>query len=217
VTHDVTERRESESALQDSHLRLERMVKDVAEAMGRVVEIRDPYTHGHQRRVTQVSHLIGLEMGLSELDLDTVEMAALIHDVGKLAVPTEILNKPGHLSDIEFRLIKVHCTEGYAILRDIDFGAPVATIVLQHHERMDGSGYPEGLSGEDILPTTRVLSLADVIEAMASHRPYRPALGLVAAFEEVSTHAEKYDPAVVSACRALFERGELDFLNGAHM
>jgi PAS domain S-box-containing protein len=212
VTRDISDRLDAERELKDSYARLERMVRDVAEAMGRIVESRDPYTQGHQERVTEISRLIGREMGLPATDIDAIEMAALVHDVGKLAVPAELLNKPGRLSEIELRLIKVHSEQGHAILRDIEFGSPVAEIVLQHHERMDGSGYPQGLSGEAIMPASRILAVADVVEAMASHRPYRPALGLAPAIEEISTHPEKYDSGVTAACKALYERGKLDFL-----
>ncbi len=212
VTRDISSNKEAEAALVESNAKLEQMVRDVAEAMGRIVESRDPYTQGHQERVAEVSVLIGREMGLSDRDLDAIEMAALVHDVGKLAVPAEILNKPGRLSKLEFSLIQVHSEQGHAILRDIDLGAPVASIVLQHHERMDGSGYPSGLKGDEILPAARILSVADLVEAMASYRPYRPAVGLVPAIDELSAHPEKYDPEVVSACRVLFERGDLGFL-----
>jgi putative nucleotidyltransferase with HDIG domain len=212
VTRDISDRKEGERLLQLSETRLQQMVKDVAHAMGRIVESRDPYTHGHQQRVAQLSLLIGVEMELSADDLNMLEMAALVHDVGKLAVPTEILNKPGILSDLEMSLIRVHSERGYEILRDIEFGWPIADIVRQHHERMDGSGYPLGLSGDDILPMARILCVADVVEAMASHRPYRPALGLVSALAEVDAGVLSYDRDVVAALTRLSRRGSLDFL-----
>ena len=212
VTRDISEGKLAEEALRTSNARLEGMVRDVAEAMGRIVESRDPYTQGHQERVAELSRLIGAEMGLTASELDTLQMAALVHDVGKLAIPAEILNKPGALSSIEFSLINVHSEKGYEILKDIDFGAPIAEIVLQHHERMDGSGYPNGLLGNEIYAEARILFVADVVEAMASYRPYRPAVGLEPALAEISTKPEKYDADVVSACLILHARGELDFL-----
>jgi len=212
VTRDISEQIAGARELQRSYERLTRMVRDVSEAMGRIVETRDPYTQGHQERVSELSLLLAGELGLDDEHCGVVEMAALVHDVGKLAVPAEILNRPGQLSDIEFSLIKIHSEKGFEILRDIDFGAPIAQIVLQHHERMDGSGYPAGLSGDDILFEARILSVADVVEAMASYRPYRPAVGLEPALAELAKNARKYDERVVSACLALRDRGELAFL-----
>ena len=212
VTRDISEQIAGARELQRSYERLTRMVRDVSEAMGRIVETRDPYTQGHQERVSELSLLLAGELGLDDEHCGVVEMAALVHDVGKLAVPAEILNRPGQLSDIEFSLIKIHSEKGFEILRDIDFGAPIAQIVLQHHERMDGSGYPAGLSGDDILFEARILSVADVVEAMASYRPYRPAVGLEPALAELAKNAQKYDERVVSACLALRDRGELAFL-----
>jgi HD-GYP domain-containing protein (c-di-GMP phosphodiesterase class II) len=140
-----------------------------------------------------------------------VEMAAVVHDIGKLSIPSEILTRPGELSALEFAFIHEHPTHGYDILKDIPFPWPVANIVLQHHERMDGSGYPAGLRGADILPLARLLAVADVVEAMATHRPYRPALGIDAAVAELSAEQAKYDPDVVAACLRLYERGEIEF------
>jgi PAS domain S-box-containing protein/putative nucleotidyltransferase with HDIG domain len=209
-TVDVTQQRQADSDLLDSNARLEKMVHEVTEVMGKVVEARDPYTQGHERRVAQLSKLIALEMGLPASDVDAVEMAALVHDVGKLSIPTEILIKPGRLSQTEFALIKGHSLGGYEILKKIDFGKPIAEIVLQHHERMDGSGYPNGLAGEEISMASRVLAVADVIEAMSSHRPYRPALGLDAAVREVRGDPRKFDPSVVAACVRLYEEGRIE-------
>ena len=189
---------------------LEQMVHDVAEAMGRVVEVRDPYTQGHQRRVARLAVLISREMGLSVSDTECVELAGLLHDVGKLRVPTEILTKPGSLSTPERSLIREHPAEGYEILKDIAFPCPIADIVLQHHERMDGSGYPSGLAGDDISMAARILMVADVIEAMAAHRPYRPALGLEAAMAEITGNPEKFDPGVVAAAVRLHEAGRFE-------
>jgi PAS domain S-box-containing protein/putative nucleotidyltransferase with HDIG domain len=206
---DVTGRKQTDEALLESNVRLERMVYDVAEAMGRVIEVRDPYTRGHQERVARISKAIAVEMGLPEDDAKAVEMAALVHDIGKLSVPAEILSMPRALTSLEFSLIQEHPMKGYEILKDIDFPWPIADIVLQHHERLDGSGYPAGLRDEVLLPA-RILTVADVVEAMASHRPYRPALGLPCAMAELKDHPEKYDSAVVAACVRLCDRGEIE-------
>ena len=208
VFEDVTERVAEERALAESNRRLEKMVHDVAEAMGSVVEARDAYTQGHQVRVAGLALKIAREMGLSETTFDEISLAGLLHDIGKLRVPAEILTKPGTLSTAEMSLIREHPAQGYEILRHIDFPWPVAEIVRQHHERSDGSGYPTGLRGDEIMLSARILAVADVIEAMASHRPYRPALGLEKAFEEIGSYPERYDSDVLAASRRLYERGE---------
>jgi PAS domain S-box-containing protein/putative nucleotidyltransferase with HDIG domain len=212
VTRDITELRRTAQELARSNTRLEEIVREVTTTLGRVVEIRDPYTFGHQERVASLCRAIAAEMGMDEADIEAVEMAALVHDVGKLAVPAEILNKPGKLSAVEFGLIQSHSERGHEILSGVAFPWPLAQIVLQHHERQDGSGYPEGLSGDDILLPARVLCIADVVEAMASYRPYRPALGLEAAIEEIRGLPQKFDADARAACLRLYERGDLDFL-----
>jgi PAS domain S-box-containing protein/putative nucleotidyltransferase with HDIG domain len=209
IIQDITERKQSEAAIDKSAAALERMVYDVAETMGRIVEARDPYTQGHQQRVATLGKRIAHRMGLSQSEADEVEMAGLLHDVGKLRVPTEILTKPGRLSPIEFALVKDHPVQGHDILKAITFPWAVADIALQHHERIDGSGYPSGLKGEEILLAARILAVADVVEAMASHRPYRPALGEDAAIAEIVSHPEHYDADVTAACVALHADGGL--------
>ncbi|NTU72367.1 MAG: GAF domain-containing protein [Coriobacteriia bacterium] len=204
-----TVRAQMEANLLRSNEQLEGILFSLTEAMGRIVEARDPYTQGHEERVAIIAKAIAAEMGLPDEDLEAVAVSAMVHDVGKLAVPAEILTKPGRLTDIEFALIKEHPQTGYQILKDISFPWPVADIVLQHHERIDGSGYPNGLAGDDILTAARIIAVADVIEAMASHRPYRPALGIAEAVAEISSAVNKYDPAVVHACLELFASGEL--------
>jgi len=209
IIQDVTERRLSEAAIIESKVVIQSMVYDFAETMGRIVEARDPYTQGHQQRVANLGKRIAVRMGLSQVAVDEVEMAGLLHDVGKLRVPTEILTKPGHLSPIEFALVKDHSLQSYEILKTIAFPWAIADIALQHHERMDGSGYPNGIAGDDILLAARILMVADVVEAMATHRPYRPALGADAAVEEIAAHPEQFDPRVVAACLSLYADGEL--------
>ena len=187
-------------------------VEGAVVAMGHVVESRDPYTAGHERRVAELAAPIAAEMGLRGERLAAVRLAALIHDIGKMSVPAEILAKPGRLNDAEFNLIKEHPRSGYTIIEGIEFGPPVATMVLQHHERPDGSGYPQGLTGQDILLEARILAVADVAEAMASHRPYRPALGAEAALEELTLHAgTRYDADAVAACVRLFHDQGFEF------
>ncbi|MFP4155678.1 MAG: HD domain-containing phosphohydrolase [Halothiobacillaceae bacterium] len=174
------------------------------EALAATLEVRDPYTAGHQRRTARLAEAIGQKMELPEAQLRGLGIAASIHDIGKVAVPVEILSRPGKLTKAEFEIIKSHPVAGYDILAGIDFPWPVARIVRQHHERLDGSGYPDGLSGEQILLEARILAVADVVEAMASHRPYRPARPLQDAIGELRAHrGQLYDPAVVDACLEL--------------
>ncbi len=202
-------RREAEKALLAYSERLERLLKSTISTMGKIVEARDPYTQGHEVAVAGIAKTIAAEMDLPEDDCEGIEIAALVHDIGKLTVPVEILTKPGTLSDIEFELIKNHSRVGCEILGEIDFGWPVADVVLQHHERMDGSGYPAGLAGDQIMMAARIVAVADVVDAMASHRPYRPAFGLDAAVAEITGHPEKYDPQVTDALVRLQESGRL--------
>jgi len=174
-------------------------------ALGRTAERRDPYTAGHQRRVTDLALAIARKLEYGEDACSTLRTAGMLHDIGKLGVPAEILSKPTALSKIEFELIRTHPQAAYEILADIAFPGPVAEIVLQHHERLDGSGYPRGLAGEKIFREARILAVADVVEAMASHRPYRPALGIDAALREIEQNAGLlYDSEAVEACLHLF-------------
>jgi PAS domain S-box-containing protein/putative nucleotidyltransferase with HDIG domain len=209
VVEDIRDYKQSECLLLEANSRLEKMVYDVAALIGKVEEARDPYTQGHESRVAELSGLIAEEMGLSKDEVAGIRMAALLHDVGKLSVPAEILSRPGALSAAQTILIQEHSASGYEMLKNIDFPWPIADAVLHHHERMDGSGYPDGLKGKDILLPARVIAVADVVEAMTSHRPYRPALGLDAALGEIKGRPEKYDPDVSAACVHLFERGLL--------
>ncbi|MBW2062668.1 MAG: response regulator [Deltaproteobacteria bacterium] len=202
----LAERNQAAEELQESFEKLQKTLEQTVHALTSTVEIKDPYTSGHQRRVTQLACAMADQMDLPAEQIDGIRIAGLLHDIGKISVPFEILNKPGRLSEAEFSLIKNHSQVSYNILKGIDFPWEVAPIVLQHHERMDGSGYPQGLPGKEILLEARILAVADVVEAMASHRPYRPALGEDKALEEIS---EKkgflYDPVVADTCLTLFK------------
>ena len=209
---DVTQQVEAQEEVRRQAEQLRRTVEGAVLAMSQVVETRDPYTAGHERRVAELATVIGRDIGLNAAELDGLRLGALIHDIGKIAVPAEILAKPGRLSTVEFNLIKQHPRSGYDILSVIDFGRPVAEMVLQHHERLDGSGYPQGLTTEDLLPETRILAVADVVEAMSSHRPYRAALGREAALAEIRDGAgTRYDPDVVAACERVMVEGGFHF------
>ncbi len=192
-------------AHREHELRLQQNMLQTVEAIASIVEMRDPYTSGHQGRVAALAQEIARQMGLPEEQMHAIHLAGLVHDLGKIQVPAEILSKPGKLTEIEYSMIKLHPQAGYDILKGIDFSWPIAQMVLQHHERLDGSGYPQGLKDEDILPGTRILSVADVVEAMSSHRPYRPGRGVEVALEEVLRgRGAQYDSRVVDACVALF-------------
>jgi PAS domain S-box-containing protein/putative nucleotidyltransferase with HDIG domain len=208
IAVDQTEQKLSQALLHEQAQRLRRTVDGAVLAMGAAVEMRDPYTAGHERRVTRLAEAIGREIGLDERRLEGLRLAGSVHDIGKIAVPAEILSKPGKLHDFEFSLVRGHPGVGADILRSIEFEQPVADIVLQHHERMDGSGYPDGRRGEEILLEARIIAVADVVEAMASHRPYRPSLGIDAALAEVRDGAgTRYDEAVVDACVRIVDDG----------
>jgi putative nucleotidyltransferase with HDIG domain len=209
VSHDITERKKTERELQLSYHKLRETLIATVNALASTVEMRDPYTAGHQRRVTILACAIAEEMGLTEEQFDGLRLAGLIHDIGKISVPVEILNKPGRISETEFNIIKIHPQAGYTLLKEIEFPWPVARIVLQHHERVDGSGYPQGLKDGQIMLEAKILAVADVVEAMASHRPYRPALGIEAALEEIKKNGRVlYEPEVVDICERLFvEKG----------
>lgn len=209
LKQDITKRERAETEAQSTLAKLRRAMGGVIQAMAMTVERRDPYTAGHQRRVSDLARGVATEMGLSNHQVDGIRMAGLIHDLGKICVPAEILSKPGGLSEIEHTLIKDHPQVGYEILKEIEFPWPVAKIVLQHHERIDGSGYPAGLSAKDIIIEAKALAVADVVEAMASHRPYRPTLGREMALEEISKNRGiLYDPDVVDSClKLLKEKG----------
>ncbi|MGO8684574.1 MAG: HD domain-containing phosphohydrolase [Thermoleophilia bacterium] len=208
TTQDITERKQTEDALRAKTAALRQTVDGAVTAMGKLVEQRDPYTAGHQQRVANLAVAIAAELGLDDEQRDTILWAARLHDIGKISVPAEILNKPGRLSELEFGLVKCHSRIGSDMLATIDFGRPIAEIVLQHHERLNGSGYPRGLRDGEILLEARIIAVADVVEAMASHRPYRPALGLDVALREIREHVDTlYDLAVAAACAHVLAAG----------
>ncbi len=206
---DITERRRAEDAIAHYVSQLEHTMRGTLEAVATMVEQRDPYTAGHERRVGVLASDIAREMGCSEVECQNLQLIGLVHDIGKIGIPAEILSKPSRLTPIEYMLVQNHAEQGYQVLRNVDFPLPIADIIRQHHERMDGSGYPKGLKGDAILPEARILAVADVVESISSHRPYRPALGVEAALEEIETHrGVLFDGAVVDACLRLFrERG----------
>jgi PAS domain S-box-containing protein/putative nucleotidyltransferase with HDIG domain len=209
---DITERKQAAEELRLSLNKLRKTMESTIQAMSVIVETRDPYTSGHQEQVSRLARAIGEEMGLSEERLQAIHMSAIIHDIGKIYIPAEILSKPGKLSDMEFQMMKTHPEVGYNILKTIEFPYPVAMIVYQHHERMNGSGYPLGLTGKDILMEARIIGVADVIDAMAAHRPYRAAIGIEEAMDEISQNRGfLYDPLVVNACLKLFKEKGFPF------
>jgi PAS domain S-box-containing protein/putative nucleotidyltransferase with HDIG domain len=203
--YDITQPKRAEEELKKSYEKLQKSLEETINAIASALEKRDPYTAGHQQRVANLACSMAEEMGLSRELINGIRMAGLIHDVGKIQIPTEILIKPNHLSDIEFVWIRMHPQIGFDILKSIEFPYPVAQIVLQHHEMYNGSGYPKGLAAEEILQEARIIAVADVVEAMSSHRPYRPALGIEAALDEIQKNRGiLYDPEAVDACLKLF-------------
>ncbi len=209
ICTDITGRKFIDEERRQNFERMRKALGGTVQAISALVETRDPYTAGHQRRVADLARSIAAEMGLASDQIEGLRMASTIHDIGKIAVPAEILIKPGQLTDIEYSLIKIHSQAAYDILQDIDFPWPIARMVLEHHERLDGSGYPQGLSGDQILLESRIIAVADVVEAMASHRPYRPALGIDVALDEIRSHRGiRYDATVVDACLKLFIEGK---------
>jgi PAS domain S-box-containing protein len=205
ISEDITERKQMETERQQNYERLRKTLEATVHAIAVTVETRDPYTAGHQRRVADLSKTIASEMGFSTDQINGLYMASKVHDLGKISVPAELLSKPTKLTHTEFSLIKIHSQSGHDILKDIEFPWPIARIVLEHHERMDGSGYPNGLTGDSLLVESRIISVADVVESMANHRPYRPSLGIRAALDEIAKNrCVLYDPEVVDVCLKIF-------------
>jgi PAS domain S-box-containing protein len=212
LSHDITDRKQAEEKLRQTLESLRKAFGATVQVMVSAVESRDPYTAGHQLRSANLARAIATEMGLPLEKIEGIRMAGSIHDIGKLSIPAEILSKPTKLTSLEFSLIKEHSRNGYEMLKDVESPWPLAQIVYQHHERMDGSGYPRNMKGDDILMEARIMAVADVVEAMASHRPYRPALGIDAALDEIEQNKGKlYDPAVVDACLNLFHEKDYCF------
>jgi PAS domain S-box-containing protein/putative nucleotidyltransferase with HDIG domain len=212
VFTDITEHKQVEEELQQSLERLRRTFDETVNALASAIRTRNPYTAGHQWRVAQLASAIAREMGLPEEQIEGIRVAGLIHDIGKISVPLEILSNPDGISELEYGIIKAHPQIGYDILKAVEFPWPVAEIVLQHHERLDGSGYPQGLSGEEILLEARILGVADVMDAITSHQPYRAARGLDRALEEISRNrGVLYDPGAVGACLKLFKQKGFKF------
>ncbi|MEI8172805.1 MAG: HD domain-containing phosphohydrolase [Deltaproteobacteria bacterium] len=212
VTHDVNDHVLNKISLEDNIKKLKRMMRGIVATIAAMVEMRDPYTAGHQVRSADLAGAISTEMGFTQDRIDGLRMGGIIHDIGKLSIPAEILSKPTKLSEIEISLIKEHSRRGYEILKEVESPWPLTEIVYQHHERMDGSGYPRGLKGDEIIMDARIMAVADVVEAMASHRPYRPALGLSAALEEIENNkGTLYDADVVDVCLRLFREKGFQF------
>jgi putative nucleotidyltransferase with HDIG domain len=205
VLRDVSRSRQAEEALRQSVSNLRRTLEETVTALAMTTEKRDPYTAGHQQRVAKLAGAIAQELGMEENDVEGIRVASLLHDIGKIHIPAEILAKPASLTTMEMGIMKTHSEVGYDILKRVSFPWPVADIVLQHHERLDGSGYPVGLTGEAIVQEARIIMVADVVEAMSSHRPYRAALGMDLALEEVDAgRGKRYDAVVVDTCLELF-------------
>ncbi|KIL97347.1 response regulator receiver (CheY-like) modulated metal dependent phosphohydrolase [Paramagnetospirillum magnetotacticum MS-1] len=195
------ERKAVEEERRTTAERLKRVLLQTVRSLSLTLEMRDPYTTGHQRRVAQLSTAIGRRMGLSEMVVEGLRTGGLLHDIGKIHIPAEFLSRPGKLSVEVHKVIRMHPQMGWEIMKDIEFPWPVAEMIRQHHERLDGSGYPLGLKGDEIILESRIIAVADVLEAISSHRPYRPALGLDVAVAELREHSgSRYDPAVVQAC-----------------
>jgi PAS domain S-box-containing protein len=216
IHRDITERKEAERERRASAEKLQHTLLQTIEAVAATVDARDPYTAGHQRRVAALASAIASEMRFSEDNIRGLYLAASIHDLGKVHLPAEILSKPGTLSPLEYELVKTHPQTGYDIIKDVDFPWSIAQIVLQHHERLDGSGYPQGLKAEQILLEAKILAVADVVEAMSSHRPYRPGLGLESALNEIARQrGVLYDPDAVDSCLVLFREKNYAFPDDA--
>jgi PAS domain S-box-containing protein/putative nucleotidyltransferase with HDIG domain len=209
---DITKRKKLEDKHEHMHAKFQVALRGFVLAMAKSVEERDPFTSDHQQRVADLASAIAEEMNLSVKKTDGIHLAGIIHDIGKIKVPAEILSKSAKLTETEFEIVKTHPSVGYEILKNIEFPWPIAQIVYQHHERIDGSGYPQGLMGDSILLESKILAVADVAEAMCSHRPFRAALGINAAIEEISQNSGRlYDPKVVDACLKLLKEKKYRF------
>jgi HD-GYP domain-containing protein (c-di-GMP phosphodiesterase class II) len=212
LKNEIENRRQIQEKLEQSFQNLKKVMDATIQAIAMTVEKRDPYTSGHQMRVAALTRAISQDLEFTEDQVEGAYVAASIHDIGKISLPAEILSKPIQLTEIEMSLIQAHAQAGFDILKGIDFPWPIAEIIIQHHERMDGSGYPRGLAGDDILMEARVIGVADVVETMASHRPYRPSMGIDKALAEITQNSGTlYDPDVVAACLKIFRDGSFAF------
>jgi PAS domain S-box-containing protein/putative nucleotidyltransferase with HDIG domain len=211
IVRDITQRKAAERKIKQSYQKLKKILDDVIDTLASIVEVKDPYTSGHQKRVALLAVAMARELGLNDESIEAINTAALIHDIGKINLPASVLTRPGRLSKIEYDMVKTHPRLGYNMISHIEFPKPVADIILQHHERIDGSGYPQGLKGDEIIPEAKILAVADVVEAMISHRPYRPALGIDKAVEEIRRGRGKlYDSRAVNACMKVIRRKKID-------
>jgi putative nucleotidyltransferase with HDIG domain len=198
--------------LEISNKKLVEMLKQTINAISKIGELRDVYTAGHQKKVAELSIEIAREIGLSDEEILNISYGAQIHDIGKIYIPTDILNKPGKISNLEYQILQTHAEQGYEVVKEIDFAPRIPIMIYQHHERLDGSGYPQGLAGDQIIIESRILGVADVVVSMNEHRPYRAALGINAALEEISLHrGTKFDSNVVDACITLFREKGFEF------
>jgi PAS domain S-box-containing protein/putative nucleotidyltransferase with HDIG domain len=212
MAQDITERKNAENKAIQSNVKLLKALEDIIQAMAKTVELRDPYIAGHQRRVAQLAYAIASDIGLPAEQLAGIRLAGLVHDIGKIQVPAEILTHPDGLTEAELKIVKMHPVVGFELLKGIEFPWPIAQVILQHHERLDGSGYPSGLLDKEIILEAKILAVADVVEAMASHRPYRPGLDIEVALEEISINSGKlFDSAIVDSCLRVFQQKDFHF------
>jgi len=209
---DISQQREVEHIHVEHEKDLRRILLQTVSSVSRTIEMRDPYTSGHQQRVAQLSAAIAKETGCSDSTIEGISIGASIHDIGKIAIPGEILTRPGRLDKNSFGLVQSHSIVGYNITKDIEFPWPIAKIILQHHERLDGTGYPNGIKGDEIIPEARIVAVADMVEAIMSHRPYRPGQGVEKALEIIKFEAGvKLDAEYVQACVNVFENNNFEF------
>ena len=212
VVRDITEKIGAEENLKQSYIKIKETLNATIKTISNIVETKDPYTAGHQVRVARLCTAIAEELGFDKKKINAINIAALIHDIGKIGVPASILSKPSRLSGIEFEMVKTHSEIGYNIIKEIDFGFPIAEIIYQHHERLNGSGYPGGLKGSDIMSEAKILAVADTVESMSTHRPYRPALGIDKALKELKEgRGVLYDIDVVDTCIGVFRENKFNF------
>lgn len=212
VVRDITEKIGAEENLKQSYIKIQETLNATIKTISNIVETKDPYTAGHQVRVARLCTAIAEKLGFDKKKINAINIAALIHDIGKIGVPASILSKPSRLSGIEFEMVKTHSEIGYNIIKEIDFGFPIAEIIYQHHERLNGSGYPRGLKGSDIMSEAKILAVADTVESMSTHRPYRPALGIDKALKELKEgRGVLYDIDVVDTCIGVFRENKFNF------